>query len=160
MNAVVIPNPALALHAEVGAFDEDPSTALAESSLRELIGAFPYNADVSHVLLKVIAINRLYRARVLDKDMEALAIHIAGIASLDQRLASGSTEAVIRIHDSKGPIGNIIPSQRSSVAGTTRMPIRYGTTTLMKPCGLTRNGTASLNSSVRTFTFIHDYSKS
>jgi hypothetical protein len=102
MNVVTIPDPVTSIDANIKAFDDEPSTALAEASLRELIAAFPRNTSVNHVLLKMIAINRLYRARVLDKDMEPLAAHIANISDLDQMLASGMTEAVTRIYDSSG----------------------------------------------------------
>jgi hypothetical protein len=56
MKTLAIPNLATAIDAEIQAFDAEPFTALAETSLRELIAAFPYNTSVSHVLLKIIAI--------------------------------------------------------------------------------------------------------
>ncbi len=45
------------------------------------------------MLLKVVALNRLYSARVLDVDVETLARHIAGLG-IDALLAEGSSRAV------------------------------------------------------------------
>lgn len=104
MESKELPCPTRSIDREIENFDLDPSAALAEASLRELIGAFPHNVNVNHVLLKIIAINRLYRARVLDKDMETFVAHVAAIPNLDDMLKSGNPEAVTLICDSPRPV--------------------------------------------------------
>jgi hypothetical protein len=74
-------------------FDRDPSTRLVEDALGQLRAHFPHNTETSHVLLKVLALNELYSARVLDIDVKILAPHIAGLG-IDARLAEGSSSAV------------------------------------------------------------------
>jgi hypothetical protein len=69
-------------------FDSDPSTQLGEAALGQLRAQFPRNTETPHVLLKVLALNRLYRAGVLDIDVEILARHIAGLGIV----ASGAFE--------------------------------------------------------------------
>lgn len=95
----MLPVPASSIDDEIHAFDTEPSTALAEASISALIAAFRQNHAMNHVLLKVVAINRLYRARVLDMDMENLARHVVEIDSLDTLIASGAPEAVPLICD-------------------------------------------------------------
>lgn len=63
--------------------------------------AFPRNAKTSHVLLKVLVLNRLYSTRVDDVDVEPLARHIAGL-SIDPLLDRGALEAVGLIADCPG----------------------------------------------------------
>lgn len=60
-------------------FDRDPSTRLTEDALRERRLQFPRNTETSHVLLKVLVLNKLYSARVLDNDIVPLARHITGL---------------------------------------------------------------------------------
>jgi hypothetical protein len=69
-------DPRSTIDKEIAAFDDEPETALAESTIRELISTYPDNRDVRHVLVKVIAINATYHARVLDIDLQPLSIHI------------------------------------------------------------------------------------
>ncbi len=73
-------------------FDSDPSTRLAEDAVAQLWTQFPCNAEVPHVYLKVLVLNKLYNAGVRDIDVEALAKHIAGL-SIDALLAAGSPRA-------------------------------------------------------------------
>ncbi len=71
----------------------DSENEVLEAALAELIRAFPTNTIESHVLLKVVAINTLYRTSILD--VETVAKHIAQHgAEIDSLLRSGSPEAV------------------------------------------------------------------
>ncbi len=97
-----IGDPRGTINNEIAAFDADPETALAESSLRELICTYPSNQDGRQVLVKVIAINALYHARVRDIDLQPLSIHISKIGALDARLAQGDPEIVDAIWNSQG----------------------------------------------------------
>jgi hypothetical protein len=74
-------------------FDRDPSTRLVEDALGHLRAQFPRNTEASHVLLKVVTLNKLYSARILDIDVEILARHIAGLG-IDALFAEGSPRAV------------------------------------------------------------------
>jgi len=65
-----VEDPRSTIDKEVEAFDTEPETAFAESTIRELISTYPTNEDDRHVLVKVIAINALYHARVLDIDLQ------------------------------------------------------------------------------------------
>jgi hypothetical protein len=51
---------------------------LAEAALRQLRDSFPGNVDPAQVLLKVIALSRLYSARVLDKKAQRLSFENGG----------------------------------------------------------------------------------
>lgn len=73
--------------------DEFDSDQLVEAALGQLRAQFPRNTEIPHVLLKVLALNKLYNARVLDIDVEILARHIAGLG-IDAILAEGSPSAV------------------------------------------------------------------
>ncbi|HEY6347054.1 MAG TPA: hypothetical protein VIY49_36655 [Bryobacteraceae bacterium] len=66
---------------------------LAEKAAGELLTQFPNNTEISHVLLKALALNKLYSTRVLDKDIERLARHIAGLC-IDPLLRKGRPGAV------------------------------------------------------------------
>src|ERR1035441_4466598 len=79
--------------AKICEFDGDPSTRLGEDALGQLWAQFPRNTETPHVLLKVLALNNLYRTRVRDIDVETLARHIAGLG-IDPLLAEGSASAV------------------------------------------------------------------
>jgi hypothetical protein len=74
-------------------FDRDPSTHLAEDALGQLWVQFPRNTETAHVLLKVLALNKLNSTQVRDIDVEILARHIAGIG-IDPLLAEGSPSTV------------------------------------------------------------------
>lgn len=76
--------------------DEFDKERLAEDALRQLWERFPRNTETSHVLLKVLALNKLYSTRVRDIDVETLARHIAGL-DIDPLLAKGSPCTVARI---------------------------------------------------------------
>lgn len=71
----------------------EPSTRLAEDALRQLRECFPENVDPAQVILKVIALNRLYSSRVLDKDIEDLAKCIVD-NHLDPLLEEGSPRVI------------------------------------------------------------------
>src|ERR1035441_2254588 len=79
--------------AKICEFDGDPSTRLGEDALGQLWAQFPRNTETPHVLLKVLALNNLYKTRVRDIDVEILARHIAGLG-IDPLLAEGSASAV------------------------------------------------------------------
>lgn len=95
-------DPRTTIDDEIADFDAEPATAFAESAIRELIRTYPNNLDTRHIAVKVIAINALYHARVLDVDLQPLSIHIAKIHALDPRLRQGDPEVVNEIWNSKG----------------------------------------------------------
>ena len=99
MTDLLLPNPTLELvKEECAAFDEEPSTKLGEEALALLRTHFPHNAKTSHVLIKALALNKLYSTRVNDVDVEPLARHIAGL-NIDPSLDRGLLEVVDRIAD-------------------------------------------------------------
>lgn len=75
-------------------FDED--NLIVEQALKELFKQYPNNTDPSHVLLKVVTLNRLYSTQifaVLD-----VAQHIARLGQeIDASLTAGSPEIVDKI---------------------------------------------------------------
>lgn len=83
--------------AEGKVFDDEDG--LTEHALKKLRDAFPFNTDPSQVLIKIIALNRLYSARVRDKDQEDLARHIVK-QNLDLIMEQGAQDAVRLIWDS------------------------------------------------------------
>ena len=97
----MLPRPTLELvKEECKAFDAE--NGLAEQALAQLREQFPRNADLRHVLLKVLALNKLYSTMIRDIDVETVAKHIVGLANdkhLDQLLDQGSLEAVFLITD-------------------------------------------------------------
>jgi len=94
-----LPAPTLEfVKAECDEFDREPSTQLGEEALDQLRVQFPGNKEISHVLLKVLVLNKLYSARVHDNDVETLARHIAALG-IDPLLAEGSSRAVHLITD-------------------------------------------------------------
>jgi hypothetical protein len=95
-------NPKDYIDAEIAAFAKEPETARAESTLRELIATYRENTKIEHVLTKVITINALYHARVLDVDLHPLAVHISTIKDLDAKLKQGNSDAVDAIWQSQG----------------------------------------------------------
>jgi hypothetical protein len=90
------------IDAEIAAFAKEPDTARAESTLRELIATYGQNTKIEHVLTKVVTINALYHARVLDVDFHPLAVHIWKIEDLDAKLKQGNSDAVDAIWKSRG----------------------------------------------------------
>ena len=100
MKTALLPTPTVELiRAECHAFDQEYQ--LAEEALRLLWAQFPHNAEISHVLLKVLVLNKLYNTRVDDIDVEPLARHIAGL-SIGPILDRGALEAVGLIADCPG----------------------------------------------------------
>jgi hypothetical protein len=92
-NLLPIPSPERVKDA-CGKFDQ--KYKIIEDALKELFGQYPSNANLSHVLLKVVALNRLYSAGVLA--VEALADHIHGLrGDIDSALDAGSPEIVDKI---------------------------------------------------------------
>ena len=81
------------VRAKCDEFDREPSTRLTEEALGQLWAQFPRNSETSHVLLKILALNKLYSAQVRDIDVETLARHIAGLG-IDALLAEGSPRTV------------------------------------------------------------------
>jgi hypothetical protein len=70
--------------------------------LGELIATYRENKRIEHVLTKVVTINALYHARVLDVDLHPLAVHIWKIEDLDAKLKQGNADAVDAIWKSQG----------------------------------------------------------
>ncbi len=95
-------NPKDYIDAEIAAFANEPETARAESTIRELLATYGQNTQLEHVLTKVVTINALYHARVLDVDLHPLAIHIWKIGDLDSKLKQGNPDAVDAIWKSQG----------------------------------------------------------
>ena len=95
-------NPKDHIDAEIAAFADDPETARAESTLSELIATYRENKRIEHVLTKVVTINALYHARVLDVDLHPLAVYISNIEGLDVKLKQGDSDAVDAIWKSTG----------------------------------------------------------
>jgi hypothetical protein len=73
-------------------FDQENETI--ELALRELVERCPANVEPHHVLLKVAAINQLYRTQIYA--VEQVAQHIRKL-SIDAELESGSPELVSKI---------------------------------------------------------------
>ena len=78
-------------------FDSEPWNISGEEALRLLREHFPENKQVSHVLLKVLVLNKLYSTRVNDVDVLPLAEHIVRL-DLDPQLDQGVLAAVGRIY--------------------------------------------------------------
>ena len=74
-------------------FDNASWNQLGDKALKELLEHFPRNTDASHVLVKVLVLNKLYSTRVLDNDIESLARHVTGLG-IDPLLERGALEAV------------------------------------------------------------------
>jgi hypothetical protein len=96
----MLPDPKSTIAATIRAFDEDEETKLTESTLTTFLEAFPENRKVEHVQLKVIAINTLYRARMLNKDYQCMSEHIASL-KIDDSLREGDPTVVALIWDCK-----------------------------------------------------------
>jgi hypothetical protein len=78
-------------------YDEDASNQLGDKALKELLEQFPQNTVASQVLLKVLALDRLYHTRILEIHLERFARHVAGL-DIDSLLAQNSLDAVKRIY--------------------------------------------------------------
>ena len=74
----------------------DQENELAEQALTELFRQYPGNSDPRHVLLKVVAVNSLYRAMIFDVVTVASHIHTHH-EEIDEALAAGSPEIVDKI---------------------------------------------------------------
>jgi hypothetical protein len=74
----------------------DKANLIIEQALKELFNQFPANSDVSHVLLKVVALNRLYSTQILAVMDVAQHIH-RNAQDIDSALAAGSSQIVDKI---------------------------------------------------------------
>jgi hypothetical protein len=74
----------------------DEQEAVVEDAIENLWRRFPRNNAVSDVLLKVVVLNQLYSARVLNMHVNQIAKHIVR-SDLDPLLDDGSIHAVERI---------------------------------------------------------------
>lgn len=87
--------PTLAL-VEAAAARFDRGFALGENALSEVKRLMPGNTVPAHILIKVIALNRLYSTQIYA--VETVALHIAGMgAGLDAALAHGDLSVVDEI---------------------------------------------------------------
>jgi len=71
-------------------FDKDNGPV--EWLLTQLFRQFPYNTDLSQVLLKTKVMNLLYSTRI--GDVNTVAGHIVGLGGIDALLSAGSPDAV------------------------------------------------------------------
>jgi len=78
----------------------DHENEAAEQALAELFRQYPHNTDLSHVLLKVVAVNSLYHTYILALDTVARHIHAHG-QEIDAALAAGSAQIVDKIANVK-----------------------------------------------------------
>ncbi|MGB6743229.1 MAG: hypothetical protein WBE38_06175 [Terracidiphilus sp.] len=97
-----LPDPKSEIDSYAQKFLQDKETERAENTVQELIAAFPKNEKIEHVLIKIVTINSLYHARVLDVDLHPFVLHIHRIENLDGKLAEGNLEVVDEIWKSKG----------------------------------------------------------
>jgi len=94
MNALLIEPTADNVKYASKKFDEEFSVT--ETALGTLFGLYPTNTDPSHVLLKVVALNRLYSTQILA--VHAVADHIyQNHQAIDDGLASGALEIVDKV---------------------------------------------------------------
>lgn len=75
-------------------FDTDRVAQSTEDALIALLNKFPHNTDPAHVLLKVVAINRLYNTQIfaVHDVARCIAAH-----NIDAELAEGSLNVVSKI---------------------------------------------------------------
>ena len=93
MLSVSVPTPELVV---VACSEFDSENNLAEGALEELFKQYPSNTNINHVLLKVVAVNTLYRTNIYA--VERVAEHIfRNVPNLDQALQSGDVEIVEKI---------------------------------------------------------------
>lgn len=69
---------------------------LVESSLSDLFHQYPENTELRHILLKVIAVNALYRTSIYAVEEVALEIQ-RNVPCLDQALRQGQVEVVEKL---------------------------------------------------------------
>jgi hypothetical protein len=75
-------------------FDDEQRTRLDESALTSLIEKFPHNSDPAHVLLKVVAINRLYSTNIIAvHDVAACIVKY----DIDSAVKSGALYLVVKL---------------------------------------------------------------
>jgi hypothetical protein len=92
MSSVRLPKPTPALvRSYIRRFDKEEDSV--ELTLAKLFSLFPKNMVLEDVLLKVVALNSLYRTRILANDIEAVAKHILKL-QVDAGLQAGRSEAV------------------------------------------------------------------
>lgn len=84
------------VNAAIAEFDSDSWTRLGEDALAQLRSAFPNNTDAAQVLLKVIALDKLYSTRIQNVDVVKLAQQITAL-NIDAAIANGSLEVVDQI---------------------------------------------------------------
>ena len=94
-----LPRPTVELVTAIGhMFDCDFASKLADDSLTELFEAFPNNTSLSHIMLKVVAVNSLYATNVAlsagnTKRLATMAQHIHGL-NLDRHLDNNDLRSV------------------------------------------------------------------
>ena len=94
---LILPTPTVELVLADGEkFDRE--NAVVESALSQLFGLFPDNVDRTHVLLKVVVLNRLYNTNILA--VQTVAKHIVHLG-IDDLLKSGAPHAVDLIAEVK-----------------------------------------------------------
>ena len=74
----------------------DKQNLIIERALEELFNQFPGNSDLSHILLKVVALNRLYSTQILAVMDVTQHIH-RNAQDMDSALAAGSPQIVNKI---------------------------------------------------------------
>jgi hypothetical protein len=136
---LTLPTPTVELVLADGEKFESES-AIVESALRELFQRFPENVEPARVLLKVVALNRLYNTNIFA--VEAVADHIPRL-SIDLLLKAGSPQAVDLIAQVKiaGESKTFSRSRPSIATGTIQLPIRFSTQMSMSAYGFTKNKT-------------------
>ena len=78
----------------------DDENSIVEQALRDLFGQYPHNNNEAHVLLKVVALNRLYSTNIYA--VHHMAHHIFQQAEeIDSALAAGSPIVVDKIATGK-----------------------------------------------------------
>jgi hypothetical protein len=94
MTTAVQPPTAQLVDEAIKKFDEE--NAVVEDALKKLFTQYPANTNLSHVLLKVVALNRLYSTQIFAVVDVAQHIHRNG-TEIDSSLAIGSPEVVDKI---------------------------------------------------------------
>jgi len=74
-------------------FDEE--NAVIEQALKDLFSQYPRNDNLPHVLLKVVALDRLYATKIFT--VEDVAKHIHKLKEVDSALVKGSPDVVDKI---------------------------------------------------------------
>ena len=81
----------------------DEGNVVVEEALRELFHDYPRNDNESQILLKVVALNRLYSTNIFAVYDMAHHIWIQG-KDIDSALAEGTPEIVDKIAPSRSPL--------------------------------------------------------